>query len=155
MKRGMGPCLALALIMLVVAGCGGSTNSTTSAPFPPKTKADLHALANSSPETLTVMGRDESSAPPRTAALFVVVPHRLSESQQVAALLKVLYHQHLDKKVGHVLGSAVVLGYRNTREIGSRFTAGRVELDAGKDGRRTMILDANGGSAQQEWKLTY
>lgn len=153
MKSVLGPIAALTLGLLFLAGCGGSSSS--SAPFPPKSEADLHSLANSSTAKVNVVGHDETSTAPKTSVRFVVLPAGLSNKDQVAALLKVLYNNHLDTQVGHGLGSAVILGYKTTQDVGNRFNAGRVELDEGKNGKRTMIMDANGGSANEAWKLTY
>jgi hypothetical protein len=49
----------------------------------------------------------------------------------------------------------VVLGYRTSKDVGNRFNAGRVELDASGSGKKTMILNADGGGPGQAWKLTY
>ncbi len=146
--------VAVLLGILFLTGCGQG-NSTDSVPFPPKSQSDLHALAKESDTSLTVVGRDETSSAPRTAALFVVVPRTLSQREQVSALLKVLYDNHLDTKVGHEIESAVVLGYRTSKDVGNRFNAGRVELDETGSGKKTMILNADGGGPGQAWKLAY
>jgi hypothetical protein len=151
-KRALGPMMVLTLGLLFLTGCGGSSSS---APFPPKTKADLKALAQSSQTSLKVVGKDETSTEPKTSVLFVVVPQGLSNRDQVAALLKVMYDNNLETKVGHELGSAVVLGYKTNADVGNRFNAGRAELDEGKNGKRTMIMNANGGGPNEVWKLTY
>jgi hypothetical protein len=150
-KRAITPVAAVMLGILCLAGCGGSSSS---APFPPKTESDLHALAKESTSSVTVVGHDQTSAPP-SAVLFVVMPRSLSDREQVSALLKVLYDKHLDAKVGHQIGSAVVLGYRTSKDVGNRFNAGRVEIDAAKGGRKNVILDAGSGGQGKAWRLSY
>lgn len=149
MKRAF---VAVVLAILCLAGCGGSSSS---AAFPPKSEKDLHALAQESKTSVTVVGHDETSSAPRTAVLFVVMPRGLSQKEQVEALLKVLYDKHLDSKVGHEIESAVVLGYRTSKDVGNRYNAGRVELDSAGSGKKTVILNADGGGPGQAWKLTY
>lgn len=151
MKRSLAPLMAVVLGILCLTGCG----SSSSAPFPPKTENDLHALAQESTTSVNVVGHDETSSAPRTAVLFVVVPTGLTQKEQVSALLHVLYDKHMDSKVGHEIESAVVLGYRTKQDVGNRFNAGRVELDAAGSGKKTMILNADGGGAGQAWKLSY
>jgi hypothetical protein len=102
-----------------------------------------------------VVGRDQTSTKPKTAVLFVVLPHGLSNQDQVAALLKVLYDNKLDTKVGSQLGSAVVLGYKSKQTVGDKFNAGRAELDEGKNGKKKVIMNANGGAPNETWTLTY
>lgn len=152
MKRVLRPLAALMVGLIFLSGCGGSSSST---PFPPKSKSDLHALANSSTAKVEVVGKDQTSTEPKTSVLFVVLPPGLSNKDQVAALLKVMYDNKLDTKVGHQLGSAVVLGYKTKQAVGDKFNAGRAELDEGKNGKKKMILNANGGSPNETWTLTY
>jgi uncharacterized protein YceK len=148
--------IVVCLMVLCVSGCGSSSNSSTATPgFPPKTEADLHTMAKSSKTTLSVVGHDQSSAQPVTAVLFVLVPHGLTQGQQAAALLKVLYDKGLDTKIGHQLGSAVVLGYWKGSQVGDKFTAGRAELDAAGKGRTTAILDVIQGAQKHEWRVAY
>lgn len=152
MNRAVRPIALVLPAILCLAGCGGNSASAT---FPPKSESDLHALANESQSKVSVVGHDETSTKPRTSALFVIVPAGLTSRQQVSALLKVLYDNHLDSKVGHQIGSAVVLGYRTSSDVGNRFNAGRVELDAAAHGRTTVILNANDGTAGNGWRLSY
>lgn len=136
----------------LLAGCGSSTATNTPG-FPPKSKADLHSMANSSSTKLRVISHDQTSSPP-TYVLYVVVPRGLSEGEQAAALMKAFYDHGLEAKAGNSPGgAALVLGYWKPSEVGNRYTAGKVELDVAKVPKLT--LDVIGNSTRHEWKVRY
>jgi len=128
-----------AIAAVLLAGCGSSgqqsasgsptaTPSATHSPtYPPKTVADLKALAATGDASAVHEVKSEgvglASCPQPKHS--VVVASSVSDPKQIAAsLLNYFYAQGFDNECG-----SLVLAYANQSEIGGPYTVGQVALN--------------------------
>ena len=129
------------------------TAKPTTAPaviYPPKTQADLHALAAQGNASAIHEFHSESvgmtGACPQPKRLVTVAPN-VTGKQLAADLLAYFYGQHLDNPCG-----SLILAYHTQSESGDTFTAGRINVDV-TDATGQTNFDPNGNGLKYKIEL--
>jgi hypothetical protein len=116
------------------------TATPQTVPYPPKTLADLHALASLGDASSIHEIHSESTGlagvcpQPRKT---VLVDPKLTGLQLAQDLLAYFYSQHIDSPC-----SSLVLAYHDQSEANDTYTAGRINFDA-TDSSGQMNIDPN------------